>query len=243
MLDHDTDSYQKISRAVLDGHPAGGLTRDHILDNISLYWLTGSATSAARMYWESGRSTRRGGAVRRARGFAAGRLHGVPRMRFTRRHAKLGRAGVPQPQLLPRSRSRRSLRGVGGAATLHRGAPVPLSGRSVSESRGDAYVHQPRVLGGPLPRGMRILAVRPFHVDIAEEAVTDPRRRIAAWRPPEREPVDDQSQGVRLATVQDLANYWATEYDWRVRSAAERAAAVQDRDRRPRRPFHPRPVR
>ena len=57
MLDHDTDSYQKISRAVLDGHPAGGLTRDHILDNISLYWLTGSATSAARMYWESGRST------------------------------------------------------------------------------------------------------------------------------------------------------------------------------------------
>jgi pimeloyl-ACP methyl ester carboxylesterase len=58
-------------------------------------------------------------------------------------------------------------------------------------------------------------AVRPFHVNIAEEAIVDPRRRIAAWRPPEREPVDDQSQGVQLATVQDLANYWATEYDWR----------------------------
>lgn len=58
-------------------------------------------------------------------------------------------------------------------------------------------------------------AVRPFHVDIAEEAIADLRRRIAAWRPPEREPVDDQSQGVQLATVQDLANYWATEYDWR----------------------------
>ena len=58
-------------------------------------------------------------------------------------------------------------------------------------------------------------AVRPFHVDIAEEAIVDLRRRIAAWRPPEREPVDDQSQGVQLATVQDLANYWATEYDWR----------------------------
>jgi pimeloyl-ACP methyl ester carboxylesterase len=58
-------------------------------------------------------------------------------------------------------------------------------------------------------------AVRPFHVDIAEEAVADLRRRIAAWRPPEREPVDDQSQGVQLATVRDLANYWATEYDWR----------------------------
>jgi len=58
-------------------------------------------------------------------------------------------------------------------------------------------------------------AVRPFHVDIAEEAVVDFRRRIAAWRPPDREPVDDQSQGVQLATVQALANYWATEYDWR----------------------------
>jgi pimeloyl-ACP methyl ester carboxylesterase len=58
-------------------------------------------------------------------------------------------------------------------------------------------------------------AVRPFHLDMAEEAVADLRRRIAAWRPPEREPVDDQSQGVQLATVRDLANYWATEYDWR----------------------------
>jgi pimeloyl-ACP methyl ester carboxylesterase len=58
-------------------------------------------------------------------------------------------------------------------------------------------------------------AVRPFRVDIADEAVADLRRRIAAWRPPEREPVEDQSQGVQLATVQDLADYWATEYDWR----------------------------
>ena len=58
-------------------------------------------------------------------------------------------------------------------------------------------------------------AVRPFHADIADETIVDLRRRIAAWRPPEREPVDDESQGVQLATVRDLANYWATEYDWR----------------------------
>src|SRR6516162_1763416 len=58
-------------------------------------------------------------------------------------------------------------------------------------------------------------AVQPFRVDIAEEAIADLQRRIATWRPPEREPVDDQSQGVQLVTVQDLANYWATEYDWR----------------------------
>ncbi|MFL5881286.1 MAG: epoxide hydrolase family protein [Actinomycetota bacterium] len=56
MLDHDTDSYHKISRAFLDGQPTGGLTRDHILDNLSLYWLTGTGTSAARSYWESGRA-------------------------------------------------------------------------------------------------------------------------------------------------------------------------------------------
>src|SRR5215468_9177807 len=58
-------------------------------------------------------------------------------------------------------------------------------------------------------------AVRPFHVDIAQEAIADLQRRIAAWRPPEREPVNDQSQGVQLATVQNLMNYWATEYDWK----------------------------
>jgi pimeloyl-ACP methyl ester carboxylesterase len=56
MLDHDTDSYYKISRAFLDGQPSGNLTRDQILDNITLYWLTGTGASAARAYWESGRA-------------------------------------------------------------------------------------------------------------------------------------------------------------------------------------------
>jgi pimeloyl-ACP methyl ester carboxylesterase len=56
MLDHDTDSYYKISRAFVDGNPVGNLTRDHLLDNITLYWLTGTGTSAARWYWETGRA-------------------------------------------------------------------------------------------------------------------------------------------------------------------------------------------
>ena len=54
LLDHDTDSYYKISRAFVDGKPSGNLTRDHILDNITLYWLTGTGASAARSYWEDG---------------------------------------------------------------------------------------------------------------------------------------------------------------------------------------------
>jgi pimeloyl-ACP methyl ester carboxylesterase len=56
MLDHDTDSYYKISRAFLDKEPSGNLTRDHILDNVTLYWLTGTGASAARSYWESARA-------------------------------------------------------------------------------------------------------------------------------------------------------------------------------------------
>jgi pimeloyl-ACP methyl ester carboxylesterase len=57
LLDHDTDSYVKISRALLGGPPAGHLTRERIVDNITLYWLTGTGASAARSYWESGRAT------------------------------------------------------------------------------------------------------------------------------------------------------------------------------------------
>jgi pimeloyl-ACP methyl ester carboxylesterase len=56
LLDHDTDSYYKISRAFVDGEPVGNLTRDHILDNITLYWLTGTGASAARSYWEDGQA-------------------------------------------------------------------------------------------------------------------------------------------------------------------------------------------
>jgi pimeloyl-ACP methyl ester carboxylesterase len=59
MLDHDTDSYYKISSAFVDGKPSGNLTRDHILDNITLYWLTGTGASAARSYWENGQATAR----------------------------------------------------------------------------------------------------------------------------------------------------------------------------------------
>jgi pimeloyl-ACP methyl ester carboxylesterase len=56
MLDHDTDSYEKISRAFVDGQATGNLTRDQIVDNITLYWLTGTGASAARAYWETGRA-------------------------------------------------------------------------------------------------------------------------------------------------------------------------------------------
>jgi pimeloyl-ACP methyl ester carboxylesterase len=56
LLDHDTDSYYKISRAFVDGEPVGNLTRDNVVDNITLYWLTGTGASAARSYWEDGQA-------------------------------------------------------------------------------------------------------------------------------------------------------------------------------------------
>ena len=58
-------------------------------------------------------------------------------------------------------------------------------------------------------------AIRPFKVNVPEAELTELRRRINATRWPERETVTDQSQGVQLATIQKLARYWATEYDWR----------------------------
>ena len=53
MVDHDTDAYYKIARAFTEDKPSGNLTRDHILDNITIYWLTGTGASAARSYWEA----------------------------------------------------------------------------------------------------------------------------------------------------------------------------------------------
>src|SRR6202050_2888222 len=58
-------------------------------------------------------------------------------------------------------------------------------------------------------------AIRPFHVNVPETELTELRRRISATKFPERETVTDATQGVQLATVQALARYWATEYDWR----------------------------
>jgi pimeloyl-ACP methyl ester carboxylesterase len=63
IFDHDTDAYYKIAHAFVDGMPSGNLTRDHILDNVTLYWLTGTGASAARSYWESGQAQARAAAA------------------------------------------------------------------------------------------------------------------------------------------------------------------------------------
>jgi len=67
----------------------------------------------------------------------------------------------------------------------------------------------------PQPKGSDTTAIRPFDVSVPETELADLRRRILATRWPDRETVPDQTQGVQLATVQSLARYWSTEYDWR----------------------------
>ena len=121
MLDHDTDSYYKMSRAFVDGEPVGNLTRENIVDNITLYWLTGTAVSAARSYWEDARAL----AAALASGqppppvVGSGRLHDVPR-RDLGFPAELGRGGLPRPRLLQQGRQGRPLRRLRGAGALLR---------------------------------------------------------------------------------------------------------------------------
>ena len=124
MLDHDTDSYEKISRAFLEGQPSGNLTRDHIVDNVTLYWLTGTGASAARWYWELGQT--------QAKALAAGQAPpevSIP-VGFTTFPGEIFRAPrswvetvVPQPHPLQRGRQGRPLRRVGRARALRRRDP------------------------------------------------------------------------------------------------------------------------
>ena len=168
MLDHDTDSYHKIRRAFLDDEPTGGLTRDHILDNITLYWLTGTGASAARSYWESGRAAARRRPATTP-GPGPGWVHHLPR-RDLPGPPQLGRTRLSHPQLLPPSRPRRPLRRLGTTTALHHRTPrrlqlTPLA-RTGGRCRAEASLGRP---SAPRDRS---------------------RRRTRAVRPPRRPPPD-----------------------------------------------------
>ena len=134
MLDHDTDAYYKISRAFVDGQPSGGLTRDHILDNITVYWLTGTGASAARSYWEGGRAQALAAAAGQAPPRSSSRS-ASPRSpaRSSRPRAAGSRRGTP-----PSPTSTRPT----GAATSPRGKSPscsrPRSGRHSSRCANDS---------------------------------------------------------------------------------------------------------
>src|SRR6266511_1170397 len=142
-----------------------------------------------------------GGSLPSAARRGPGRLHELPR-RGLPCPAQLGRGGFPRRRLLQRARQGGPLRRLGRArALLDRGAGrVPLAAiakQEVMSTAVDTTTH-----------------LRTFRIDIADEQIDDLRRRIAATRWPSKELVEDRSQGVQLATIQELARYWTTDYDF-----------------------------
>ena len=265
MIDHDIRSYQMIAR-VFDGKPEG-LTRDDILDNITLYWLTNTAISSARLYWDNRHNLPAGGFFD-LRGVKIPVAVSAFPTRSTRRRGA-GRRGVSQAHPLQQARQGRAFRGLGAAGALRRrdarcvqiaalidpktSAParcarrLPCKRQHRSESEGIHQLRdsswitcpnpagapssplrqppapsavlprQPRAPPHPRGRARRKKTARsvPSASTFRRRQLVDLRRRIAATQWPERETVADQSQGVQLATMQELARYWATDYDWR----------------------------
>src|SRR6202521_1243315 len=87
---------------------------------------------------------------------------------------------------------------------------MPLSSSSVDRLPHNLNHHQKR--GLPTPDNTTL---RPFHLRAPQADLADLRKRVSATKWPEREQVTDASQGVQLATMQKLAQYWANEHDWR----------------------------
>ena len=116
ILDHDADSYALIARS-FDGEPEG-LTRDDILDNITFYWLTNTAISSARLYWEH-TPNGEGGLLRRQRHHHSRRRDCEPQ-RNLHRAEELDRTRVPETSALRPHRQGLPFRGLGTAEDLHR---------------------------------------------------------------------------------------------------------------------------
>jgi hypothetical protein len=127
----------KISRAFVDGEPAGNLTRENIVDNITLYWLTGHGRLGGPVVLgdRTGPSRSPCGRPGSSGGLGSGRLHDVPQ-RDLRCPAQLGRDGLPQPHVLQRGREGRPLRRLGGAAALRDRGAGGISVTALISARG-----------------------------------------------------------------------------------------------------------
>ncbi len=159
LLDHNDADGQPAAAvaAALDrtASATGELTRDEVLDNITLYWLTNTGVSASRLYWEY-----KGGFLQH-QGRLGPRCHHRLSRRAVPSPAQLGRAGLPQPHLLQPGRQGRPLRRLGTAATLRRGTPrsVPLTALTGARGRASATptAGSTRGLLGGCRRGRRLL--------------------------------------------------------------------------------------
>ena len=134
MLDHDARSLEDIAAAFV-GRPVGNLTRDEVLDNITMTWVTDTGISSGRLYWEN------------TLGFfdVKGATVPVPPSPCSRRAvpgpAELGRAGLPQPHLLQRGRQRQPLRRLARAGPLHDRGSCRIQVTAMSASPTVVLVH------------------------------------------------------------------------------------------------------
>ena len=135
-MDHG-DGYGQPAAAItsavlgrtINGHSAGDLTRDDVLDDITLYWLTNTGVSAARIYWENKLNLYNAAdvSIPAAVSVFPGESYQAPR--------NLDRAGLPQAHLLQHGSRRRALRGLGTAATLFRRGSRALFDHCAHNSR------------------------------------------------------------------------------------------------------------
>ena len=143
------------------------------------------------------------------------RGHGKgPRATRRRGRATAATAGVFGLVLLAALCDAQTVPAAGAEASVSN--PLPAKLRAAADADANRPLRTVTIMTqrDPLP-STATPAVRPFHIRVPEEALVDLRRRLAATRWPERETVDDASQGVQLATLQALVRYWGTDYDWR----------------------------
>ena len=123
-----------------------------------------------------------------------------------------------------------------GLAAAFRSATI---GEAFADSQSNTAQKENTMAQTSATRAADKTAIRPFQVNVPEAELTELRRRINSTRWPDRETVTDESQGVPLATIQELARYWATDYDWRkIEAKLNVAAAVHHRDRWAGHSFH-----
>ena len=155
IADHDAQSYLDITSAFVDGQPVGNLTRDEVLDNITLTWLGNTGVSSARLYHENafGFFDAKGVSVPAAVTVFPKELFQAPRSWAERAY--------PQPDLFPRSGPRRALRGMAGAAAVLRGGSrrFPLASLS-TRVRACAYAPTWRVDRVAQLRATRLACLR-----------------------------------------------------------------------------------
>ena len=260
MLDHDARSYDLIAR-VFAGQPEG-LTRDDILDNVTLYWLTNTAVSSARLYWESklaffapkGVTLPVGVSVFPDELYAAPRSwaeHAYPNLIHSTgcRKAGTSRRGSSRSCSLKRSAPRSARCADRRRPMLSKLPTFTPTRRRAPRERGhdDACrppghdrlgtspqcegVHDDSTTARSAAQDTAAAAIRPFQVEVPQADLDDLRQRLAATRLPSKELVADRSQGVQLATIQELTRYWTEEHDWRTIEANAQRAARSSRPR------------